>query len=228
MAGDYLDMLQRDQQVFSDPTQHPIAIGFAVLVIEGKPYATAGRTVFEAQNQASVSGSCANNQQHQLADFTKIASGGSFHSRVLPTGFSICTEGPYIESWGDYTREEDGIRKYKTNIMDICHATLLPGVVSFFHDLDKIRSWALDTLLEDQSRLGTHQIIHPYQPHLKASVPRDFVTTGRTRDLKGIYTSIHYHHHQKITIKNSLSPPQTSFCTLLNCWRFAGWMQGIE
>lgn len=35
------------------------------------------------------------------------------------------------------------------NIMNTCYATLLPGVVSFFHDLDKIRSWALDTLLDD-------------------------------------------------------------------------------
>lgn len=35
------------------------------------------------------------------------------------------------------------------NIMNICYAILLPGVMSFFHDLDKIRSWALDTLLDD-------------------------------------------------------------------------------
>lgn len=56
--------------------------------VEGKSYAT-GKTVFEAQNQASVSGSCINNQQHQLANFTKRASAGSSHSKVLPTGFSI-------------------------------------------------------------------------------------------------------------------------------------------
>lgn len=148
IASDYLKMLQRDRGVFSNPTQHPIPIRFAVLVVEGKSYAT-GKTVIEAQNQASVSGSCINNQQHQLADFTKVASGGSFHSKVLPTGFSICTEGPHIESWGHYTREEDGIREYKMNIMNTCYATLLPGVVAFFHDLDKIRSWSLDTLLDD-------------------------------------------------------------------------------
>lgn len=35
------------------------------------------------------------------------------------------------------------------NIMNTCYATLLPGVVSFFHDLDKIKSWAVDTLLDD-------------------------------------------------------------------------------
>ena len=129
-----------------------IPIRFAVLVVEGKSYAT-GKSVFEAQNQASVSGSRINNQQHQLADFTKRASGGSIHSKVLPTGFSICTEGPHIESWGHYTREEDGIRKYKMNIMNTCYATLLPGVVSSFHDLDKIKSWALDTLLNDIAEL---------------------------------------------------------------------------
>lgn len=148
MASDYLKMLQREQEVFSNPTRHPIPIRFAVLVVEGKSYST-GKTVFEAQNQASVAGSCINKQQHQLADFTKDASGSSSHSKVLPTGFSICTEGPHIESWGHYTREEDGIHKYKMNIMNTCYATLLPGVELFFHDLDKIRSWALDTLLDD-------------------------------------------------------------------------------
>lgn len=148
MASNYLKKLQRDQELFSNPTQHPIPIRFAVLVVEGKSYAT-GKPVFEAQNQASVSGSCMNNQQHQLADLTKRASAGSFHSKVLPTGFSICAEGPHIESWGHYTREEDGVRKYKMNIMNTCYATLLAGVVSFFHGLDKIRSWALDTLLDD-------------------------------------------------------------------------------
>lgn len=35
------------------------------------------------------------------------------------------------------------------NIMNTCYATSLPGVELFFHDLDKIRSWALDTLLDD-------------------------------------------------------------------------------
>lgn len=50
---------------------------------------------------------------------------------------------------GNYTREEDGIRKYKMNIMNTCYATLLPKVVLFFYDLDKIRSWALNTLLND-------------------------------------------------------------------------------
>lgn len=45
MAIDYLNMLQPNQQVFSNPTKHPIAIGFAVLAIEGKSYAT-GKRVF--------------------------------------------------------------------------------------------------------------------------------------------------------------------------------------
>lgn len=38
---------------------------------------------------------------------------------------------------------------YKMNIMNTCYATLLPGFVSFFHDLDMIKSWALDPLLDD-------------------------------------------------------------------------------
>lgn len=103
MAGGYLKKLQRDQELFSNPTQHPIDIRFAVLVTEGKSHAT-GKTVYEAQNQASVSGSCINNQQHQLADLTERASAGSFHSKLLPTGFSICTQGPTSSS-GDTTPE---------------------------------------------------------------------------------------------------------------------------
>lgn len=100
-ADDFLEVLQREQKLCSDPTQNFLNVRFPILVIEGKAYAT-GKTVFEAQNQAAVSGCCMVNLQQQLTDlFEGVFSnpGGG----KTPLAFSICTEGPHIEFWVHYT-----------------------------------------------------------------------------------------------------------------------------
>lgn len=72
-------------------------------MIEGKAYAT-GKTVFEAENQAAVSGSCMINLQRQLSGLFKAVFPSS--ERIInpeggktPLAFSICTQGPIIEFW---------------------------------------------------------------------------------------------------------------------------------
>ncbi|KAI2611857.1 hypothetical protein GGR54DRAFT_617066 [Hypoxylon sp. NC1633] len=117
------------------------------MVVEGKAYAT-GKPVFEAQNQAAVSGSCMIKLQHDLADLTKSASGGSYASKV-PLAFSICTEGPYIELWVHYTTSEDNVRMYNMNILKICHASLPEGVAEFLMVVDSMMSWASVDFVND-------------------------------------------------------------------------------
>ena len=99
-ADAFLKALQEQQTLCSDPSQEAINIRFPVLVVEGKSYST-GKFVFEAQNQAAVSGSCMMKMQHQLASlFDHFASGstrrkGHWHSRYaqkVPTWSS----GPII------------------------------------------------------------------------------------------------------------------------------------
>lgn len=95
-ADEFLKTLQHQQALCSDPSQEAINIRFLVLVVEGKSYAT-GKFVFEAQNQAAVSGSCMMKMQHQLADLFDLNVPGS-HNKKEPLAFSLCTQGPYMSS----------------------------------------------------------------------------------------------------------------------------------
>ena len=61
-ADDLLKFLQREDKLCSDPTQNFLNVRFPIPVIEGKAYAT-GKSVFEAENQVAVSGSCIINLQ---------------------------------------------------------------------------------------------------------------------------------------------------------------------
>lgn len=102
-ADNLLKFLQREDKLCSDPTQNFLNVRFPILVIEGKAYAT-GKTVFEAENQAAVSGSCMINLQRQLSGLFKAVFPSS--ERIInpeggktPLAFSICTQGPIIEFW---------------------------------------------------------------------------------------------------------------------------------
>ena len=146
-ADDFLVQLQWEQMLCSDPTGQGTPIRFPPLVFEGKSYAT-GRTVFEAQNQAAVSGSCMTNLQHTLADLTERASPGSYRAKA-PLAFSICTEGPHIELWVHYTAFKNGVRTYNMNILKTCHASLREGVEEFVKVLDSVLNWACVDFVRD-------------------------------------------------------------------------------
>lgn len=66
-ADYFLKVLQRERKHYSDLTLNFLTVRFSILVIEGKSYAI-GKIVFEAQNQAAVSGGCMINLCQQLTD----------------------------------------------------------------------------------------------------------------------------------------------------------------
>ena len=146
-ANGILDLLQEQQLLCSDPVQQALPIRFPHMIVEGKSYST-GRPVFEAQNQAAVSGSCMTNLQHILTDLTELASPGSYHSKA-PLAFSICTEGPHIELWVHYTTFMKDIRIYNMSILKTCHASLEEGVMEFLVMVDLVMSWASTDFLNE-------------------------------------------------------------------------------
>lgn len=89
------------------PTQRNSNLTFPTLVFEGKGYST-GKQVFEAQNQAAVSGAGGVKIQMILDELVKRARRSS---NVAPTPlknrpplvFAICSEGPQHELWAHYT-----------------------------------------------------------------------------------------------------------------------------
>jgi hypothetical protein len=146
-ASKILETLQQQQVLCSDPVQQALPIRFSHMVVEGKSYST-GKPVFEAQNQAAVSGSCMTNLQHMLTDLTKRASPGSYHSNA-PLAFSICTEGPHMELWVHYTTLTEGVRMYNMNILKTCHASIEEGVVDFLTMVDLVMDWASTDFLNE-------------------------------------------------------------------------------
>ncbi|KAH0565053.1 hypothetical protein GP486_001563 [Trichoglossum hirsutum] len=135
----------------SEPTQRALNIRFPFLIVEGKSYAT-GRSVYEAQNQAAVSGACALKILHNLATLEACAGGdnaAALDPRTdLPIVFSICTEGPYHELWCHYTTIEDGIRKYNMNIWKVCHGSLPDDMLDFLVAVDNVLRWGAGTFLD--------------------------------------------------------------------------------
>ena len=100
-AADFLEYLEYQQELRFSPLQDTVPMCFPVLVVEGKSYSN-GKTVFEAQNQAAVSGAYMIDLQHDAAKFTESTYHGSYQSKE-PLAFSICSEGPMVQLWIHYT-----------------------------------------------------------------------------------------------------------------------------
>lgn len=152
-ANDFLEVLQETKAqnssepiLCSEPTQRALYIRFPFLPVEGKAYAT-GNPVFDAQNQAAVSGACALKILHDLNDLACGANPGS-HSKEQPIVFSICTEGPYHELWAHYTMMKDGVRIYNMVILKTCNAVLCNELLGFLVAVDNVMSWGAGEFLE--------------------------------------------------------------------------------
>lgn len=159
-ADDFLKVLQRERKLCSDPTQNFLNVRFPILVIEGKAYAT-GKTVFEAQNQAAVSGGCMVNLRQQLTDLFE----GVFpnlRGRKTHLAFSICTEGPQIEFWVHYALSEDNVRSHYMNIFRTCYGSLQGGLEDFLMDLERLMRWTKDEFLKEVAdqlcKLANHAV----------------------------------------------------------------------
>lgn len=141
------------------PTQRESNLAFPSFVFEGKGYST-GKQVFEAENQAAVSGACGLKIQIMLDELVKRATRGPdvplISSKNPPQlFFSICSEGPYHELWAHYTVIEDGERQFKMVLLDTCNGTVLKQVESFFVEVDNIMIWTMGPFLKSVvGRLG--------------------------------------------------------------------------
>lgn len=134
------------------PTQRASDLVFPFAVIEGKAYST-GKQVFEAENQAAVSGASGLKIQLCLNKLVKRATTSSdvplIHLNTTPPlFFSVCTEGPYHELYAHYTHIEDGVRKFNQTLLEICNGMLLKSVVDFIVMVDNVLRWGTGQFLE--------------------------------------------------------------------------------
>ncbi|KAL9045375.1 MAG: hypothetical protein Q9206_007306 [Seirophora lacunosa] len=146
-ADDLLDALQLQGKVFSNPTQQFLDLRFPFLVIEGKAYTT-GRTLFEAENQAAVSGSSMLIVQQQLTDLynTIPPSSEDRHSPVTypvtpPLAFSVCTQGPILELWVHHVMSQEDVTMYHMNLLTSCHGSLCEDLERFILKVNCLIEW---------------------------------------------------------------------------------------
>jgi hypothetical protein len=141
----------------SEPTSQATQIRFPFLIVEGKSYST-GKSIFEAQNQAAVSGACALKILHDLAELevAKNADGGGDYAKPAnPLVFSVCTQGPIHELWAHYTTVENSIRKFNMVPVKTCHVTFRSSILEFLTAVDNVMSWGSGDFLDDiAKRLG--------------------------------------------------------------------------
>ena len=147
MTIELLEALQRDGRLFSNPTQHFLELRFPVLVVEGKAYST-GRTLFEAENQAAVSGSSMLNLQQQLAKLHSTVKVTS-QQRNPTLAFSVCTQGPILELWVHHLEITDDITTYHMNIIASCHGSLADELERFLLKVDCLIKWYKQDYLEE-------------------------------------------------------------------------------
>ncbi|KAI4256365.1 MAG: hypothetical protein LQ352_002130 [Teloschistes flavicans] len=140
----FLAALQREEKLCSDPTQHFLNVRFPILVIEGKAYAT-GKTLFEAENQAAVSGSSMLNVQRQLqslADNIMDRSQTDETANVKsPLAFSLCTQGPILELWVHHIVIKSDVTRYHMNLIAASHASLCDDLETFLSKVDRLLTW---------------------------------------------------------------------------------------
>ena len=141
-SDELLKDLQYEKTFISCPAQSVLLLRFPSLVVEGKSYAT-GKSLYEAQNQAAVSGSMMLVIQHQLSELAGVKPLDS------PLAFSICSEGPVMELWVHYNISDASVRYYKIRFLQICHASAFNTVVEFFLAVLRIMRWAKSIFLDD-------------------------------------------------------------------------------
>ncbi len=109
------------------PALRALDLAFPFAVVEGKACST-GKQIFEAENQAVVSGACALKIQLDLNDLVEHASSSSSlpasSYNKPPLFFSVCTQGPIHELWAHWTIVERGVRKFNSKLLDSCNALL--------------------------------------------------------------------------------------------------------
>ncbi|MCJ1426156.1 hypothetical protein MMC29_004058 [Sticta canariensis] len=127
----------------SEPTQSSLEIRFPFFVVEGKSYATS-RAIYEAQNQAAVSGACSLKILHDLDDLVYKSDPESYSKRQ-PIMFSVCTEGPIHQLWVHYTTDEvrhnDSDRLYCMAQVKTCDVGIRNDVLGFLEAVDNVMRW---------------------------------------------------------------------------------------
>lgn len=142
-ARSFLLDLQDTSSLISDPHITPLGLRFPFLIVEAKAAATGGN-LYQAQNQAAVSGSTALQILKSMSDLNQESQEGTGIRNQLEQefkpklAFSVTTEGPIHELW----------LHFRTSNEDFCMAcvgawrtTLKDGSMDLLRHLFAVLKW---------------------------------------------------------------------------------------
>jgi hypothetical protein len=135
------------------PAPRALDLTFPFAVVEGKAYST-GKQIFEAENQAGVSGACALKIQ---LDLDSLVNSGTTTPSITqpPLFFTITTQGPIHELWYHWTVVEDDVRKFESKLLDSDNALVLERGEELVVRLNNVGVWGTGPFVKSVvERLG--------------------------------------------------------------------------
>lgn len=132
------------------PAPRALDLAFPFAVVEGKAYST-GKKIFEAENQASISGACGLKIQldlNNLLDRGVNATTDATSNTEPPLFFTICTQGPIHELWAHWTVVEDDVRSFGSKLLDSCNALLLGQGEAFLVRPGNLGLWGVGPFMD--------------------------------------------------------------------------------
>ena len=109
----------------------------------------AGKTIFEAENQAARGGAYLLNLHrqlmHELDDNFWVP--GQDENRA-PLAFSICSQGFLLQLWVHYYESEDGVDQYNMRLIkSFCVQKRADEMAEFLTRVDQLMAWYKDVVL---------------------------------------------------------------------------------
>lgn len=117
----------------------------------GKPRVLAS----ESQNQSLVSGACIANLQQQNPDLTDKAASDPHRDKPPILGFSMSTEGPYLELCANTTAwdPEDNDRDFDMYIIKSCNVCVFEEILDFLMLVEDVEMWMTGPYLDNMADL---------------------------------------------------------------------------
>lgn len=143
-AETFLQDLQENSILISDPHCTPLGLRFPFFMVEARAAATGGN-LYQAQNQVAVSGSTALKIFNALSDLHDPQDRELFAKPRL--AFSVTSEGPIHELWLHFQRAEEV--KFYMVCLGSWRTTLEDGALELVRHISAVLRWGMEHLKDD-------------------------------------------------------------------------------
>ena len=144
-AETFLQDLQENSILISDPHCTPLGLRFPFFMVEARAAATGGN-LYQAQNQVAVSGSTALKIFNALSDLHDPQEDRELFAKPR-LAFSVTTEGPIHELWLHFQRAEEV--KFYMVCLGSWRTTLEDGALELVRHISAVLRWGMEHLKDE-------------------------------------------------------------------------------